>query len=368
MEIVSRAGPALARGGGRVPAGAPRRSSVYLGVCDGNMEEGSLRCDANISLRPRGADRARHEDRDQEPELVPGRPARARVRDRAPGAGARRGRAARAGDAPAGTPTRGSTVSMRTKEYAHDYRYFPEPDLLPAAASSRGLGRRDPSAALPELPRGAPRSASSRRTACPPTTPSCSRSDRALADYFEEAVRAPTAKPEDRRQLDHERAPARAAGRRRAAVARLARSAPRHLAGLLALIDDGTHQRQDRQGRLREDVSRRARTRRHDRAPRGPHARSPTRARSAGWSTRCSPPIPRSSPTTAGGQEGRRAGFLVGQVMKATGGKANPQPSSTACSPSASAPAEPGRRGPRAGRGPSGQAEKSRRALGPRFL
>ena len=59
MEMVSRAGSAHAARRPRVPA-ALRAILRYLGVCDGNMEEGSLRCDANVSLRPRGRDRARH--------------------------------------------------------------------------------------------------------------------------------------------------------------------------------------------------------------------------------------------------------------------------------------------------------------------
>ncbi len=42
----------------------------YLGVCDGNMEEGSFRCDANVSVRPEGSDTLGHQDRNQEPELL----------------------------------------------------------------------------------------------------------------------------------------------------------------------------------------------------------------------------------------------------------------------------------------------------------
>ncbi len=95
--------PPLPRGGGDHTSRRFGRCWSYLGVCDGNMEEGSLRCDANVSIRPRGATDAGDEGRDQEPELVPQRPARARVRGRAPGAGARGGGANRSGDAPVGS-------------------------------------------------------------------------------------------------------------------------------------------------------------------------------------------------------------------------------------------------------------------------
>ena len=60
IEIVTRARPALARGGVRLPAPLLRAILLYAGVSDGNMEEGSLRCDANVSVRPRGDGAARH--------------------------------------------------------------------------------------------------------------------------------------------------------------------------------------------------------------------------------------------------------------------------------------------------------------------
>jgi aspartyl-tRNA(Asn)/glutamyl-tRNA(Gln) amidotransferase subunit B len=121
----------------------------YLGVGDGNMEEGSLRCDANVSLRLRGAaafgtkteiknmnsfknvrDAVEHEVKRQ-----------AALLDR----GERVVQETRLWD-----PARGVTQAMRSKEQAHDYRYFPEPDLPPVTVDETSLAALR--AALPELP------------------------------------------------------------------------------------------------------------------------------------------------------------------------------------------------------------------------
>src|SRR5256712_404488 len=123
---------------------------VYLGVCDGNMEEGSLRCDANVSLKPAGAaelgtkveiknmNSFRNVQRALEFEVK--RQAAALER------GERVVQETRLWDA-----DRGYTRSMRSKEFAHDYRYFPEPDLVPLKLDAAWIDeiRR----ALPELPR-----------------------------------------------------------------------------------------------------------------------------------------------------------------------------------------------------------------------
>ena len=122
----------------------------YLGIGDGNMEEGSLRCDANVSLRPRGAtafgtkteiknmnsfknvrDAIEHEVKRQ-----------AAVLD----GGGRVVQETRLWDA-----ARAVTQSMRSKEQAHDYRYFPEPDLPPVVVDDAAL------AALRQEPAGAAR-------------------------------------------------------------------------------------------------------------------------------------------------------------------------------------------------------------------
>ena len=104
---------------------------VAVGVTDGNMEEGSLRCDANVSLRSSADAPLGVQDRDQEHQLVPLRAARGGVRDRAAGRHRCRAVGAIEQETRLWDSAAGRTVSMRGKEEAHDYRYLPEPDLPP---------------------------------------------------------------------------------------------------------------------------------------------------------------------------------------------------------------------------------------------
>jgi len=123
---------------------------VSLGVCNGNMEEGSLRCDANVSLRPRGQQefgtkveiKNLNSFRNVQHALEYEVQRQAKALD----AGERIVQETRLWDA-----DRGYTRSMRSKEYAHDYRYFPEPDLVPLRLDPRVID--EIRAALPELPR-----------------------------------------------------------------------------------------------------------------------------------------------------------------------------------------------------------------------
>ena len=130
--------------------GLLRTTLRQLGVSDVNMEEGSLRCDANVSIRPAGQRRARHEDRAEEHEQLPLPRARRRGRDRA-AAGPARGRRDRSSRRRSTSiPRSGSLTPLRSKEYSHDYRYFPEPDLPPLAPTEAQIeAARD---SLPELP------------------------------------------------------------------------------------------------------------------------------------------------------------------------------------------------------------------------
>jgi len=126
------------------------RSTIKaIGVSDVNMDEGSLRCDANVSIRPEGAEELgvktelknmnsfRFIERGIDAELTR---QRALIAD-----GEKVTQETLHFD-----PRSGSITSLRSKEEAHDYRYFPEPDLVPLAPTEEMLN--DARAALPELP------------------------------------------------------------------------------------------------------------------------------------------------------------------------------------------------------------------------
>ncbi|GAC1380491.1 MAG: Asp-tRNA(Asn)/Glu-tRNA(Gln) amidotransferase subunit GatB [Ktedonobacteraceae bacterium] len=126
-----------------------REILVYLGVSSGRMEEGSLRCDANISIRPRGQQTlgVKTEIKNMNSFRSVERALEYEVQ--------RQVAMARAGqpisqETRGWIETRGITVPQRSKEQAHDYRYFPEPDLPPLVISRAWV--EELRAALPELP------------------------------------------------------------------------------------------------------------------------------------------------------------------------------------------------------------------------
>jgi aspartyl-tRNA(Asn)/glutamyl-tRNA(Gln) amidotransferase subunit B len=156
----------------------------WIGVCDANMQEGSFRCDANVSVRRAGE--AQLGTRCEIKNLNS-----FRFMEQAIEYEARRqvelieDGGAVAQETRLFDPERGETRSMRTKEDAHDYRYFPDPDLLPLTVAGEEVERIR--ASLPELPR----QRLARFTdalAVSPANAAVLTGDRALADYFEQAV------------------------------------------------------------------------------------------------------------------------------------------------------------------------------------
>ncbi len=121
----------------------------WIDICDGNMQEGSFRCDANVSVRPRGSDRlgTRCEIKNLNS---------FRFLERAINFEARRqieiltdgGRIEQ--ETRLYDPARDETRPLRSKEEAHDYRYFPDPDLLPLEVREEWVA--EVRATLPELP------------------------------------------------------------------------------------------------------------------------------------------------------------------------------------------------------------------------
>jgi len=121
----------------------------YLGVCDGNLEEGSLRCDANISIRPEG-----QEELGVKVEIKNLNSFRALQRaleyevERQIEEVESGGRLIQ--ETRLWKDDQGITISMRTKEESHDYRYFPEPDLVPLEIDADWVHQLRES--MPELP------------------------------------------------------------------------------------------------------------------------------------------------------------------------------------------------------------------------
>jgi aspartyl-tRNA(Asn)/glutamyl-tRNA(Gln) amidotransferase subunit B len=160
---------------------ALRQILLYVGVSACNLEEGNLRCDVNVSLRPPGRDALGTKVELKNMNTISGAhdalqyeiARQAEVLD----AGGRIVQETRRWDADSGV-----TLLMRSKEDAHDYRYFPEPDLLPLVTAPEEIDavRRS----LPELP-AVRRERLARQYGIPDYDASVLAADRALADFFE---------------------------------------------------------------------------------------------------------------------------------------------------------------------------------------
>jgi aspartyl-tRNA(Asn)/glutamyl-tRNA(Gln) amidotransferase subunit B len=163
-----------------------RQIMLYTGVSDCNMEEGSLRCDANVSVRPHGSkefgtkvevknlNSFRFLQKALEYEI-----------ERHIGVLESGGRLSQ--ETRLWNQAEGHTVSMRSKEKAHDYRYFPEPDLLPVHISS--AWREEVRRTLPELPE-AKRARFVAAYSITPYDAEVLTSTQELANYFESVVKA----------------------------------------------------------------------------------------------------------------------------------------------------------------------------------
>jgi len=157
----------------------------YLEICDGNMQEGSFRCDANVSVRPKGqqefgtraelkninsfrfVERAINIEVERQIDVIE--------------SGGKVVQETRLYD-----PDKNETRSMRSKEEAFDYRYFPDPDLLPVVIDEAYIDAIR--ATLPELP-GAKKNRFITEYALKIEDAGTLTSDRALSDFFEATVR-----------------------------------------------------------------------------------------------------------------------------------------------------------------------------------
>ncbi|MGB9715544.1 MAG: Asp-tRNA(Asn)/Glu-tRNA(Gln) amidotransferase subunit GatB [Thermodesulfovibrionales bacterium] len=157
----------------------------YLGVCDGNMEQGSLRCDANVSVRPIGQKeygiRTEVKNINSFKFVEKALDYEIRRQMKILEHGGKVIQETRLWDS-----IRGITESMRGKEEAHDYRYFPEPDLVPITVDQEWINEiKESITELPDIKRGRFVSEYS----LPEHDADFLSSERPLADWFEEAVK-----------------------------------------------------------------------------------------------------------------------------------------------------------------------------------
>jgi len=286
---------------------------LYLDVCDGNMEEGSLRCDANVSLRPPGGglgvkveiknlNSFRNVARALEYEIS--------RQSRALDGGETIVQETRLFDA-----DRGVTETTRSKEEAMDYRYFPEPDLPPLVIDDAWLDQ--VRTTMPELPH-ARRRRLIERLGLPARDAGFLTLEKPLADYFERAAEASGNPRAAANWIASE-----LMGRLNAAGLGVEASPVRaeSLGALLRLIDDGTIS-----GKIAKTVFDEMFT----------HGGDPSEIiRSKGLVqitdeasiTAMIEKVLADHPDQVAQYRGGKAatlGWFVGQVMKASGGKANP--------------------------------------------
>ena len=288
---------------------------VWLGVNDGNMEEGSLRCDANVSVRPAGQERFgtkaevknlnsfRYVQKALEYEIE-------RQIDLLEGGG-RVIQETRLWDSAAG-----HTLSMRSKEEAHDYRYFPEPDLPPLVVDEARIAA--VRGTMPELPE-ARRQRFVAAYGLPVYDAGVLTSSAGLADYFEK-VAAATANPKAASNWVMGEL-LRTMKERGAAIEQVPLT-PAALAGLIGLIDKGT---------ISSSMAKEVFAKMYD------SGRSAGEIVSAEGLAQNSDEgalllivkrvIAANAATVEQYRSGKTKGFgfLVGEVMKGSGGKANPK-------------------------------------------
>ncbi|MBK6982567.1 MAG: Asp-tRNA(Asn)/Glu-tRNA(Gln) amidotransferase subunit GatB [Betaproteobacteria bacterium] len=163
----------------------------WIGICDGNMQEGSFRCDANVSVRPAGSQtlgtRCEIKNLNSFRFLEKAIEFEARRQVELIEDGGKVRQETRLWD-----PQKGETRAMRSKEDAHDYRYFPDPDLLPLEIAPEWI--ESVRAALPELP-AAMRARFAADHGLPEADATTLTSSKALATYYEQVVRGVGGEP-----------------------------------------------------------------------------------------------------------------------------------------------------------------------------
>ena len=289
---------------------------VWLGICDGNMQEGSFRCDANVSVRPVGeaklGTRCEIKNLNSFRFLEKAIEFEVRRQIELVEDGGTVVQETRLYD-----PDRDETRSMRSKEDAMDYRYFPDPDLLPLAISHEWIER--VRAEMPELP-GAMRERFVREYGLSEYDAQTLTASKALARYFESvAQQAPDPKAAANWTLGELSAALNVSG----LPVEQAPVSPPQLAILLARVADGTIN-----GKTAKDVFAALWAREGESADAIIEARGLKQISDSSAIEKIVDEVLAANPRSV---EEFRAGkdkafnALVGQAMKATRGKANPQ-------------------------------------------
>jgi aspartyl-tRNA(Asn)/glutamyl-tRNA(Gln) amidotransferase subunit B len=287
----------------------------YLEICDDKMEEGSLRCDANVSIRPRGQtafgtrtelknmNSFRHVEKALDYEIE------------------RQIELSTTGEAVVQEtrlwdPQRSITVSMRGKEEAHDYRYFPDPDLIPLVIDPEWVEQVGES--LPELPMEK-RKRFVQEYQIPEYDAGVLTSSRALADYYEACVRE---FPEPKTVSNWVMGELLGALHRDGKEITDSAVSPSLLGGMLQLVKDGTIS-----GKIAKTVFEEM-YRTGKNASRVVKEKGLVQVTDQGAIEETIGRVLEANPDLVEAyQRGREKlfGFFVGQVMKETRGKANPQ-------------------------------------------
>jgi aspartyl-tRNA(Asn)/glutamyl-tRNA(Gln) amidotransferase subunit B len=288
---------------------------VYLEICDGNMEEGSFRCDANVSIRPRGqkefGTRAELKNMNSFRNVQRALEYEVKRQQYIIENGGTIVQETRLWD-----DAQGVTNSMRSKEEAHDYRYFPDPDLVPIIIDDAWVEKiaKD----LPELPL-AKRERFVKDYQIPAYDAGVLTADKALAQYYEEVVRlssSPKAASnwvmgDVLRFLNEEKRDIRNCP-----------ITPAALAEMIRLIEDSTIS-----GKMAKDIV--EEMYKTGRSPKAIIAeKGMVQITDEGALGAAIQKIMDANPNQLADYRGGKDklfGFFVGQVMKATQGKANPQ-------------------------------------------
>jgi aspartyl-tRNA(Asn)/glutamyl-tRNA(Gln) amidotransferase subunit B len=290
----------------------------YLGTCDGNMEQGSLRADVNVSVRRPGAPfGTRCEIKNVNSIRFIGQAIEVEARRQI---GIIEDGGVISQETRLFDPTRGETRSMRSKEEAHDYRYFPDPDLLPLEFDQAYVDAL--AAYLPELP-DAKKTRFMKDYGLPAYDAGVLVADKETADYFEATVRHGEKGRDAKLVANWVTGDLAAYANSIGAPVAQTHITPAQIATLVDLIGEGTIS-----GKIAKDLLAILVSEEKDGDPRAiVEARGMRQVTDTGAIAAAVDAIIAANPDKVAQAKAKPSmlGWFVGQVMKQTGGKANPQ-------------------------------------------